>query len=234
MQELFEYYFIGVIFTMGPGSPSGKGPAGQGVGSGSVTGSGSGSGTTDPLNTSSSASSTFSFGTLDDLLAKLNRQIQMGVHGISEEDALKNLDKSVDKLMKWDLIVVNDIEKKATKLQDFNPFLKRHETIELAEIVDTMRKNRIDPGKKHFSIEEYANIQKKLVTSNRENHYRILSLYDNLVPRIQNTEIREELASLVKIQKENIEFKLDVKLKMLEEIKEKSKILREVSEKNKK
>jgi hypothetical protein len=54
MQELLEYYFIGVIFTMVPGSPSGKGPAGQGVGSVSGSGHGSGSGTTDTLDTSSS------------------------------------------------------------------------------------------------------------------------------------------------------------------------------------
>jgi hypothetical protein len=48
---------------------------------------------------------------LDNLVSKLNRQIQIGV-GISEEDALKNLDKSINKLQKWDHITFNDIKKK--------------------------------------------------------------------------------------------------------------------------
>jgi hypothetical protein len=160
MQELLEYYFIGVIFTMVPGSPSGQGPAGQGVGSVSCSGHGSASGTTDTLDTSSSGLSTYSFGNLDDLLSKLNKQIQQGM-GISEEDALNNLKNTANKLNNWDTLTFNDINRKGGDLGAFYNKLSDDQKLKVAQLVNKMMTNSIDPGKIHVSIEEYANIQKK-------------------------------------------------------------------------
>jgi hypothetical protein len=97
---------------------------------------------------------------LDDLVSKLNRQIQIGV-GISEEDALKNLDKSINKLQKWDHITFKDIKKKGGDLGAFYKKLNDDEKLKVAQLINKMLTNSTDPGKIHVSIEEYANIKKK-------------------------------------------------------------------------
>jgi len=233
MQELLEYYFIGVIFTMVPGSPSGQGPAGQGVGSVSCSGHGSASGTTDTLDTSSSGSTTYSFGDLDDLLSKLNKQIQQGT-GISEEDALNDLKKTANKLSKWDTLTFNDINSKGNDLGAFYKKLSYNEKLKVAQFVNKMLNNGINPGKIHVSIEEYANIQKKLVTRNLDSHHGVLSVYEDLVPRLETPEMKEELSNSINSLRNSVDFKLNKKLEMLEEFKENSKILREVYKKNNK
>lgn len=233
MQELFEYYFIGVIFTMVPGSPSGQGPAGQGgsvSGSGHGSGSVSGSGTTDPLNTSSSGSSTFSFTNIDDLLSKLNRQLEIGV-GISEKDALKNLNKSIAKLNGWDKFVLTDLSNKLRTLSNYNEKFSNSEYKTFKELVLSMLNNSTDPGKKHISLEEYANIQKNLVNENRDSYNRLFSMYKKIVPRIEDTKTREEFSNLIHSTQKDMEFKLGTKLDILKDIKENSRILRELEKK---
>jgi hypothetical protein len=144
----------------GVGEPSGKGPAGQGVGSVSSSGHGSASGTTDTLDTSSSGSGTYSFGNLDDLLSKLHKQIQQGT-AISEEDALKNLKKTANKLDKWDTLTFDDINRKGADMGAFYHKLSSDQKSKVSQLVHKIMNNSIDPGKIHVSIEEYANIQKK-------------------------------------------------------------------------
>jgi hypothetical protein len=230
MQELFEYYLIGVIFTMGVGEPSGKGPAGQGVGSVHSSGHGSASGTTDTLDTSSRGSGTYSFGNLDDLLSKLNKQIQQGT-SISEEDALNNLKKIANKLDKWDTITFEDIERRGAHMGAFYHKLSSDQQSKVTELVHKITTNRIDPGKIHVSVEEYANIQKKLVTSNLAFHHQVFSVFEDLVPRLETPEMKEKLSNSIKNLKGSVDFKLNKKLEMLEEMKENSKILREVYKK---
>jgi hypothetical protein len=56
-------------------------------------------------------------------------------------------------------------------------------------------------------------------------------VYEDIVPRLETTEIKEELSNRINNLKNSVDFKLNKKLEMLEEIKENSKNLREVYKK---
>jgi hypothetical protein len=56
-------------------------------------------------------------------------------------------------------------------------------------------------------------------------------VYEDLVPRLETPEMKEKLSNSINSLKNSVDFKLNKKLEMLEEMKENSKILREVYKK---
>lgn len=173
MQELLEYYFIGLTLKMeggvGSGSrssgPSGQGPAGQAGSSGTSTPGPAGSGVlpTNPENA-------YSFDSLDNLLNQLRQQISQGT-GPSEQEVVKKLQENVVKLNRWEQFVAKDFTKKLAPLTSYHQYFEIKEYYDFEKHcykipgtgIDVFHNGRI------AKAEIYANAQKNLCNKQKDN-----------------------------------------------------------------
>ena len=172
----------------------------------------------------------FSFDKMDSLLKKLQTQIEE-IKNIRTDHTFNELNDLNDKLNKWEQFCTRDLTRKLSSLAEYNSLFTTDEIVQLMVYADRLGK----PARTSSScinVEEYIDIQTNLASNSKNQYTTFWSHYSKLESRMKG-EQKIKFTSLIKDLSTDVDYKLQTKLSILNDMRAKSRILDELV-KNKK
>lgn len=171
---------------------------------------------------------TFDFKNIDDLISKLKTQIEV-TNKDNVSKAVADLQSEIKKLDRWESFVLKSLSNEMLEFRKYWDLLSYGAQNKLSKLTQEMYNDGVEVGK--VNVEQFVNIHKNLTNKHRNDYNKFFATYNELKPKL-NAEAKTELENRIKNTKEDLANKYAIKFKVLDSIKDKSKILQELSKKH--